>query len=264
MEGRNLSYYRAGESGPIIVLVHGNSQSALTFRHQLESGLAEKYRLFAIELPGHGLSSPATDPEGTYSLPGYAQVLAAFAKELGIEDGVFVGTSLGGHIVLEASLELKKASGFLINATPPVGKPPAMDKAFLTSLESAFKGELTNDEVMTFASLQLRPEEKDVPESIIEDIKKTDMMARQYIGSSIGGGVYADELEIVKNLTAPLAILHGEEDQLINDSYFGTINIPTLWRSKVHFIKNASHCPQWENPEEYNRLLGEFVEEVTD
>ena len=62
-------------------------------------------------------------------------------------------------------------------------------------------------------------------------------------------------------MKCPLAIFHGEQDQLLQAGYFEKLNIPTLWKGKVHLI-NSGHCPQIENPEEFNRLLAEFMEDV--
>lgn len=49
-------------------------------------------------------------------MPGYAAVVAEVAQKLGMTDGVFVGWSLGGHIVLEAHNLLPDAAGFVILA----------------------------------------------------------------------------------------------------------------------------------------------------
>src|SRR5690349_10408510 len=51
----------SGTSGTAIVFVHGNSASSLAYQKQLESSLADHYRLIALDLPGHGSSPAATD-----------------------------------------------------------------------------------------------------------------------------------------------------------------------------------------------------------
>lgn len=263
IEEGSIGYITAGNKGPAVILVHGNSQSALSFRYQLESPLSEKYRLFALDLPGHGRSSPAKNPEKTYSLPGYARILSLFTESLGLEDAVLVGTSLGGHIILEASSKLKGAKGFLINGTPPLGKPPAMDRAFLSNIEYATKADLTEDEVRSFTSVMFRAGVEELPESFMESIRTTDDRARQHLGSSLINGEYKDELAIVKDLSTPLAVLHGEEDRIVSSAYLESIEMPTLWRGKVRYIAGAGHCPQWETPGEFNSLLDEFTEEIS-
>src|SRR5690349_20856343 len=116
-------------SGPSALFIHGNSANGLTFKEQLDGPLGQKFKLAALDLPGHGTSSQASRPEETYHLPGYARVVAEVARQLGLEDTVLVGWSLGGHIALEAAKLFPEARGILIWGTPPVGIPPALDQA---------------------------------------------------------------------------------------------------------------------------------------
>jgi len=51
----------AGRGLPVLML-HGSGASHLAFRRQFESPLADKFRLIAMDLPGHGLSGDAGDP----------------------------------------------------------------------------------------------------------------------------------------------------------------------------------------------------------
>ena len=142
-----IAVYQSGVSGPVMVLCHGNSTSSRIFQKQFEGVLAERFHLVAFDYPGHGRSGNAGDPKD-YSLPGLADVLLEVVRQLKLDNAFFVGFSLGGHVVLEASDRLPEAKGFMIYGTPPVGKPPAMDKAFLPhpSMGILFKGTLTAEE----------------------------------------------------------------------------------------------------------------------
>ncbi len=250
-----------GDSGSPIVLIHGNSASSLAYQKQLESDLAQQHRLIALDLPGHGDSGAASDAS-IYSLPGYAGIVAGVAEQLNAKDAVFVGWSLGGHLVLEAAALLPAAKGMLIFGTPPVGKPPAMDKAFLPHPTNGvlFNPELTDEQATDFATSFFQVGAT-VPESFVTDVKRTRGEARLNMGMSIGGGNYTDELDIVANLKYPLAVLHGANEQLVNGAYIETVNMPTLWRGAVQYVENSGHAPQWENPAAFNALLAAFVKD---
>jgi pimeloyl-ACP methyl ester carboxylesterase len=261
---QTIAFYQSVGTGPPALLVHGNSSSGLSFRQQLEGPLGEKFRLVAVDLPGHGQSEPATDPQSTYTLPGYASILVGVAEQLGLNEAVFVGWSLGGHIVLEANDQLPEAAGLMIFGTPPVGFPPAMAEAFLPhpAMNYTFKGDLTEEEMDAFVATFFAPEVADTPESFRADIRRTDGRARQVLGGSIRPGGYKDEIEVVANLSVPLAILHGEREQLVNIAYLRALTAPTLWRGEVQIIPQAGHAPHWEQPEQFSTLLEAFIKDT--
>ena len=262
--GQNIATYDSGGSGPTVFFLHGNSASSLTFQDQLEGDFGKKYRAVAMDLPGHGKSDDAADPESTYHMPGYAAVLAEVAQKLDAANGVFVGWSLGGHIVLEASKLLTDAAGFIIFGTPPLAYPPDMDNAFLPnpSMAAAFADELTQEQMEGFAAACLAADTALDLAPYVADIARTDGKARLTMGASIAPGNYADEVEIVKNLDRPLAILHGEKEQLVNGDYFSSLEMPTLWRGEAQIIQGSGHTPQAEDPAAFNSLVGSFVDEV--
>ena len=132
---------RASGSGPAIVFLHGNSCSSRAFQRQLESELAHHFRLIAIDMPGHGDSPAATRPESTYTLPGYAAAVVAAVDALDAHSAIFVGWSLGGHMLLEASDRLLQATGFVLMGAPPVATLEDFSRATTSdpALAAAFR-----------------------------------------------------------------------------------------------------------------------------
>ena len=91
----------AGHGNLPVLLIHGNSLSREVFRKQFSGALLGKYRLFALDLPGHGDSSNALNACRTYTRPGLANAAIEVLDLLGLSEVVVVGWSLGGHIALE-------------------------------------------------------------------------------------------------------------------------------------------------------------------
>ena len=257
----SIAYRESSGKGPAALLVHGNSASSRVFQPQIESPLGEKYRLVAIDLPGHGESSNASDPATTYNMPGYAEVVVSVAKQLGLEQAVFVGWSLGGHVVIEAMPQLPQAAGFMIYGTPPLAFPPDMAQAYLPNpaMAAAFQPSMTDAEADGFAAACLKPGTTDIPEIFREDIRRTDGQARAGLAASIRPDGYLDEVIAVAQMTAPLAIVHGEQEQLVNAAYIQSLTMPTLWRGAIQMIPNAGHTPNWEQPAQFNALLEAFI-----
>lgn len=262
VDGQRIAYLASSGAGPAVVFVHGNSCSAKAFLPQFEA-LGEKYHLISMDLPGHGDSANADTPEAWYVIPGYANALRGLVAQLGIENAVFVGWSLGGHIVLEAAPDLQQAKGFVIYGAPPLAFPPDMANAFLPhpAMAAGFTADLTQEQMDAYITAFFKPGATELPDQYRADVMRTDGRARVTMAAGIRPDGYRDEVQIVAQLAQPLAIVQGEHEQLVNPAYFATLNTPTLWRGELQMIPDAGHAPHLENPAAFNAVLDAFVTE---
>jgi pimeloyl-ACP methyl ester carboxylesterase len=255
-----ITYYETSGRGPDVLLVHGNSMSSNSYFFQLNSVLGKVFHIISVDLPGHGASQNSPDPAVTYQLPGYADLLVDVIDELGMEQAVMVGWSLGGNILLEASDRLTQTPGIMIFDCAPIANPfnPA---AFLPTPEFGlfFKPDLTEEEVQALVPIIFRPGIPFIPEVFYDDVRRQDPNARLYLGVTVGTGNYTDQVGIVGNLSVPLAVLDGKEEQISSIAWQKSLTIPTLWHHKVWEIPRAGHIAQWENPLHFNVLLAAFV-----
>jgi pimeloyl-ACP methyl ester carboxylesterase len=258
--GQQISYRESAGQGRPVVFVHGNSASSGTWQGVLDGSFGQRFRCVAIDLPGHGDSEPAAD-SSIYSLPGYARLVAEFAAGVGATDAVFVGWSLGGHIVLEAAPDLLQAAGFVIFGAPPVSSPADMASAFLPNplLNVGFTAEVSPEDARAYAASFTAPGSTIPLDSSVADILRTDGAARASLMASIGAGQAADEVAIASSLPVPLAILHGDQEQLVSLPYIRQLAIPTLWRGSVQVIPGSGHAPHLEDQAAFEKLLTEFL-----
>ena len=263
IDGNRIAVYESGGKGPAILLIHGRSFDAQTFRHQLNGDVGVKHRVVAFDLPGHGDSSPAVNPEQVYNAPGYARIVAEVVDRLDLSSPVVAGWSLGGGIALEAADQLPDAAGFFIYGTPPMGSPPAMEDAYLPNpaIKLILSPTLNEEQATAVAELMLRPG-AEPPPSFVEAILKSDGQMRAQLAATAANR--KDSVEIVANMTVPLAVVHGAEDRLVNVDYIRSLKLPTLWRGEVQMIEDAGHAPHWERPKRFNALLADFVADVGD
>lgn len=261
--GQRINYVESAGDGRPVVFVHGNSASSGTWQGVLEGSFGQRFRCLAIDLPGHGDSAPAAD-QAIYSLPGYARVLAEFAASLGAADAVFVGWSLGGHIVLEAAPDLPSAAGFVIFGTPPVSGPADMATAFQPNpvMNVGFTADVSEEDARAYAASFTAPGSTISLESSVADILRTDGAARAGLGASVVAGQAADEIAIAGSLTQPLAILHGEQEQLVSLPYIQRLTIPSLWRGDVFVIAGTGHAPHLEDQAAFEWVLTEFMADL--
>ena len=104
------------------MLLHGSGGVAASFRPQIEGDFGKRFRVVAIELPVRQFDR--------YTQFDFAQMLVESAEKLNMQHGIFVGHSYGGHVLLEASIDLPAARGFAICGTPPLKMVPGLDEAF--------------------------------------------------------------------------------------------------------------------------------------
>lgn len=85
-------------TGPDLVLIHGSSGNLRDFTFRLLPLLSDRYRVILMDRPGLGYSD-RIDGRGA-SLRQQAAVLAGAARQLGAEQPIVMGQSLGGAVAL--------------------------------------------------------------------------------------------------------------------------------------------------------------------
>ncbi len=91
--GDQIYYVQQGERGLPVIFIHGAGSSHLIWWNQLRA-LAPLAQAVALDLPGHGKSSPG----GRDSVPAYADVIVRFLDARGFDRAVVAGHSMGGAI----------------------------------------------------------------------------------------------------------------------------------------------------------------------
>jgi pimeloyl-ACP methyl ester carboxylesterase len=95
VDGVRLRYVVAGNGVPVVLLHTLRTQ--LDLFQRVFSALAARYRVYAVDLPGHGHSDiPAAD----YSAEFFIDKIAGFLDRLELDGTVLVGESIGGAIAL--------------------------------------------------------------------------------------------------------------------------------------------------------------------
>lgn len=95
LDGTRVHYQDAGGGETVLVLVHGWASDHTVFRFQVEA-LRDRYRLLAVDLPGHGRSGEPGEP---YSMDLLARGVAAVMDAAEVEKAVLVGHSNGTPVI---------------------------------------------------------------------------------------------------------------------------------------------------------------------
>jgi pimeloyl-ACP methyl ester carboxylesterase len=102
-ENEILSYRVQGNGPTKLVLLHGLASRSETWTDLLPLFAPEKYTLYLIDLLGSGASSK---PRGAdYSMLAHSRRLLEFLEREGLSEVTLIGHSMGGAVVLLASIE---------------------------------------------------------------------------------------------------------------------------------------------------------------
>jgi pimeloyl-ACP methyl ester carboxylesterase len=97
LHGHEVCYRTAGDSGPLILLVHGITGNGAAW-DPVTVRLAREHRVLVPDLLGHGTSAK---PRGDYSLGAFAAGLRDLMIALGENEATVVGHSLGGGVAMQ-------------------------------------------------------------------------------------------------------------------------------------------------------------------
>lgn len=250
-----------GGGGLPLLMIHGSGGSYQAFFRQWGGALAAGRRMIAIDLPGHGTSDDATDPQATYTLTGMTDAVEEAMARLGIRRAALLGWSLGGHVAIEMLARRRFAAGVMVCGAPPVG--PGLVGAlrgFQATLDLllASKEHFSERDAERFETLCFG--DRSHP-SFHRSILRSDGRVRSIFGKSLMRAAH-DQRRTVLEADLPVAFVNGGQDPFVRLGYFAGLHVAVPFRDGAQVIPDAGHAPFWTHPSAFNPLLGEFLAQV--
>lgn len=117
--GLTMRYAQMGPAkGPVVVMVHGATDSYISYSQLAPSLAAAGYNVYVPELRGHG--GTGKPQEGPYTVALHQEDISGFMAELGLARAWLVGHSLGGLISQEMAIKApEKVAGLTLMGTGP-------------------------------------------------------------------------------------------------------------------------------------------------
>ena len=256
----SLAVEESRQGGMPVLLIHGNSSCRGVFRHQMQGPLAERYRLIAFDLPGHGSSSDAPDPMRSYTRSGLADAAVELLGKLGISEAAVLGWSLGGHVGIDMISRFPGLRGLMI-----IGSPPVAHGNFAAGFKGspqtgvASREELSDAEIAGFLEAIFGASAEPF---LHECMARTDGRFRKRLFEAARAGEGADQRLAVESSAVPLAVVNGGADRIVNLDYFDEVAYGNLWEGRCHRLAGLGHAPFWEGPNAFNPLLERFLSDV--
>ena len=245
-EGR-FEYLETGGAGEPLVLLHGLFGGLSNFGDQI-SYFRREYNVVVPTLPIFTL------PLRKVSLAGLVSHLEEFIAYRGYPPVHLMGNSLGGHVGIlytlanperVASITLSGSSG-LFESAMGNSFPPRNNKEFIKKkVETTFYDPAT-------ASPELIDE-------VFETVNDRNRGLR--IVMTAKSAVRHNLAHKLDGITMPALLVWGKQDE-ITPPFVGEQFHELLPNSELHFIDKCAHAPMMERPQEFNRIMQQFLAKV--
>jgi len=134
LDGAKIHYVNYGKGSEALVLIHGWTMNVDNWRDQIPA-FSQKYRVVAIDLPGHGQSDK---PETTYSMDYFARAIDAVLRDAKIKRAVLVGHSMGTPIARQFYRKYPDKTLAIVIVDGSLR--PFGDKAMMDRMVAGFRG----------------------------------------------------------------------------------------------------------------------------
>ncbi len=268
LHGHRLSY-RIGGSGPMLMLVHGITNSSASWKPVL-SLLERDFTVIAPDLLGHGDSDK---PRGDYSLGASASLLRDLMVALGHERATFAGHSLGGGIAMQIAYQFPErverlvlvASGGLGREVTPVLRAVALPGAeyvlpLLTSEPLVSSGARVGGWIEKFG-LRVGSDIGALARGLAS--LQDNEARRAFVHTARGlidiGGQRIDASDkLYLSAAVPTLIVWGDRDPVIPVGHAHSAH-ELMPGSRLRVFENAGHFPHQDEPAEFAAELTDFV-----
>lgn len=237
----------------ILVLLHGIGASAERWM-PVFPGLSETFEVIIPDIVGFGYSDK---PTVEYTMDFFVDFLYRFLKALDIKHASLIGSSFGGFLATEFSLKFPETVNKLVLVSPAGTMRTStqiLDEYIMAALYPTFGNVAKAFSHMTFNS-------EYVPESTIRDfINRMRLPNAKYAFMSTLLGIRdSPNLEgRLSKISAPTLCIWGEYDEMIPFQYSAAYSdIPGC---TTIIMKGCGHTPPIERPEEFTKIVLDFLE----
>lgn len=256
--------------GPPLVLIHGTGGHLENFARNVRV-YAERYRVIAIDLLWHGRSQ--VDAFDADLFPAFIAQIADVLDVLGIERAHIEGQSLGGWIAALFAARHAERVGKLVLTTPmgyipegastidygTVGRDPLREAMLAVLREPTYENVRLRMERIVADPATLTAESIAVRHALYNDAGLNAVQRRvteTYFSDAVRPSALTGAL--LATIAAPTLVYWGERN--FTSPAVGLEMSRKLANGRFHSAAGTGHWAQFENAEEHNRVVLEFLD----
>lgn len=265
-----VRYYRCGDTGSPVVLLHGGGpdNALVSWRHALPA-LGGRHQVYAPDLPGQGGSLPwygrtnqrtfeealrwlldewELDAVGLVGISVGAATAAGFAarnpsrvRRLALVDPLGIQVRRRRQLQLYAAAHLplvNRLAAWGMRAPRPVAR-----RVFRRTL---------------LAPAAAPEDERALLAEVRAECRNRGGVVGHWHREAVGfRGLRTNLLPLLRGVSCPMMLVHGEHDRFVPVA--AARECAEELDCPLHVIEGTGHWPNRERPEEFNRILGEFL-----
>ncbi len=249
---------------PALVLMHGTGGHAEAYLRNIRE-LSRHFHLIIFDFVGHGWSDA---PDMPYTLDVYASHLEELLSALGVERCHLSGESLGGWVAAWYASHSPQRVDRLVLSVPGnvTAKPETMEKLRESTRKAVV--EASRENVRSRMEWLFAPENRHLVSDDLVEVRYL-IYTRPAAARTVEHVLALQDPEIRRHYTwtpewcgrieVPTLILWTEHDPTgpVSEGHLLNGWIPG---SELIVMPEAGHWPQWERPEEFNRIHREFLQ----
>ena len=254
-DGVTIRYEVHGTGEPALVFVHGWSCDRSYWDAQVPF-FSERHRVVTIDLAGHGESGLERE---AWSMKAFGQDVAAVVEELGLEEIVLVGHSMGGPVVVEAARILGDRVKVVVGADTFQDVSQRWSQEFVEDWLRPFRADFEGATSDFVRAMFVSSSDSALVEQVASDMSAAPPDVAVGAIEAYINWINNEQETAFRELSVPI--------NLINSEYLPT-SVDAGRDYAVSFdavlMSGVGHFVMMEDPGTFNRLLSEIVEGLQD
>jgi len=258
INGTELEWRDHGE-GDAVLLIHGFPLGSAMWGAQL-TALSADWRLIAPDLRGFGASEAGDAP--VFGIDLLARDLAGLLDHLGIERTVLCGLSMGGYVAFEFYRQFRDRVRALVLCDTRAGPDSADTQRARGVLAERVLAENTTRPVVDgllprlvcSRTARMNPGVVAMVRAMMQE-GRPDSVARMLRGLA----ARPDSEPLLRDIDVPTLIVVGSDDVIANRGQAEML-ARGIRGARIEVVEGAGHLPPVEQPEEFSRILAQFLE----
>jgi len=251
VDGAEVAYAQQGRVAlPPLVMLHGWAASHKFWKYSF-SAFSPRWRVIAPDMVGFGISEK---PDRDYTLDGLTSWFGKFLDAMKLDRITLVAHSMGGTIALLYALRHPERIERLVVSNPLIVGSTAFSKRTKLCMAPYIRR-------LLFHLAQVGPIRRWVAKDFtligtLDDDLSLDVTKGTYrsMFGSLLSAKKADLRDGLRSLAVPTLSIGTEKDMLVAPDQYAMVPA-----QKTVCIPDTGHIPMIERPEEFNRILNEFL-----